>query len=39
MKIVKFTLILFITIICENAYCQEDTTNVKKLMTNFCGKN
>lgn len=30
MKIIKFTLILFITMICENAYCQEDTTNVKK---------
>jgi|GEM_PF-2394053 hypothetical protein len=35
MKIVKFTLILFITIICENAYCQEDTTNVKKVNDQF----
>lgn len=35
MKIVKFTLILFITLICENAYCQEDTTNIKKVSDRF----
>jgi len=35
MKIVKFTLILCITIICENTYCQEDTTNVKKVNDQF----
>jgi hypothetical protein len=28
MKIIKFTIILCIAIICENTYCQEDTINV-----------
>ena len=39
MKIIKFTLILCITIICKNAYCQEDTINVKKNNDQFLRQN
>lgn len=35
MKTVKIILILCITIICENAYCQEDTTNTKTVNNPF----
>lgn len=35
MKIVKFTLIIFIALICKISYCQEDTTNIKKNNVHF----
>jgi len=35
MKIVEFNLILFIMLICDLGYCQEDTTNIKKANDQF----